>query len=78
MKFAVLDDYQQVAREFADFSALEADHDVRRVHEHLGERDAFVAALDEFVVIAAMRERTVFDRATLEQLPNLKLMVTTG
>ena len=37
-----------------------------------------VAALAEFDVIAAMRERTVFDRATLERLPNLKFMVTTG
>ena len=78
MKIAVLDDYQQVAREFADFSALEADHDVRIFHEHLGDRDAVVAALAEFDVIAAMRERTVFDRATLERLPNLKFMVTTG
>jgi phosphoglycerate dehydrogenase-like enzyme len=78
MKIAVLDDYQKVAREFADFSALEADHDVRIFHEHLGDRDAVVAQLAEFDVIAAMRERTVFDRATLEQLPNLKFMVTTG
>ena len=78
MKIAVLDDYQQVAREFADFSALEADHDVRIFHEYLGDRDAVVAALAEFDVIAAMRERTVFDRATLERLPNLKFMVTTG
>jgi phosphoglycerate dehydrogenase-like enzyme len=78
MKIAVLDDYQKVAREFADFGPLEADHEVKIFHEHLGGRDAVVAALKDFNVIAAMRERTVFDRATLEQLPNLKFMVTTG
>lgn len=78
MKIAVLDDYQKVAREFADFSALEADHEVRMFHEHLGDQDAVIAALADFDVIAAMRERTVFDRATLERLPNLKFMVTTG
>lgn len=78
MKIAVLDDYQNVAREFADFTPLEADHDVTIFNEHLGDRDAVVAALADYDVIAAMRERTVFDRATLEKLPNLKFMVTTG
>ena len=79
MKIAVLDDYQGVAKTFADWRALEGAHDVHVFREHIaGGRDAVVAALQDFDVIAAMRERTVFDRATLEQLPNLKFMVTTG
>lgn len=78
MKIAVLDDYQNAAREFADFELLESDHQVTIFNEHLGGRDEVVAALADFDVIAAMRERTVFDRATLEKLPNLKFMVTTG
>jgi len=78
MKIAVLDDYQGVARQFADWTALEADHEVVIFREHLGGRDAVVAALEGFDVIAAMRERTIFDKATLERLPNLKFMVTTG
>ena len=45
MKIAVLDDYQNVAREFADFTPLEADHDVTIFNEHLGDGDAVVAAL---------------------------------
>lgn len=79
MKIAVLDDYQGVARKFADWSGLEAAHEVTIFREHIGGgRDAVVAALKDFDVIAAMRERTVFDRATLEQLTNLKFIVTTG
>ncbi|MGI9477897.1 MAG: D-2-hydroxyacid dehydrogenase family protein [Hyphomicrobiaceae bacterium] len=79
MKIAVLDDYQGVAKTFADWRALEGTQDVHVFREHIaGGRDAVVAALQDFDVIAAMRERTVFDRATLEQLPNLKFMVTTG
>mgnify|MGYP001818697366 CR=1 FL=1 len=79
MKIAVLDDYQGVAKTFADWRALEGAHDVHVFREHIaGGREAVVAALQDFDVIAAMRERTVFDRATLEQLPNLKFMVTTG
>lgn len=79
MKIAVLDDYQGVAKQFADWSGLEVAHDVRIFREHIGGGPAaVVSALKDFDVIAAMRERTVFDRGTLEQLPNLKFMVTTG
>ena len=79
MKIAVLDDYQGVAKQFADWSALEAQHDVQIFREHIaGGPDAVVEALQSFDVIAAMRERTLFDKATLERLPNLKFMVTTG
>ncbi len=79
MKIAVLDDYQGVAKQFADWQSLEADHDIQVFRDHIaGGREAVVAALKDFDVIAAMRERTVFDKATLEQLPNLKFMVTTG
>lgn len=79
MKIAVLDDYQGVAKQFADWSALEATHDVEIFRAHIGGgRDAVVAALKDFDVIAAMRERTVFDRATLAGLDKLKFMVTTG
>jgi phosphoglycerate dehydrogenase-like enzyme len=79
MKIAVLDDYQGVAKEFADWSKLEATHDVQIFREHIGSGSTqVVAALRDFDVIAAMRERTLFDKATLEQLPNLKFIVTTG
>lgn len=78
MKIAVLDDYQGVAREFGSWRSLEAGHEIKIFREHLGDRDAVVGALKDFDVIAAMRERTLFDKATLERLPNLKFMVTTG
>ena len=37
-----------------------------------------VAALADFAIVCAMRERTVFPRAVIEALPALKLLVTTG
>ena len=78
MKIAVIDDYQKIAREMADWSAIEGAHDVTFFHEPIGERDAVVAALKDFEVVCIMRERTLFDRATLEGLSNLKFLVTTG
>ncbi|MEM6498745.1 MAG: D-2-hydroxyacid dehydrogenase family protein [Pseudomonadota bacterium] len=78
MKIAVVDDYQKIAREMADWSAIEASHDLTFFHQPLGDRDAVVAALKDFDVLCVMRERTLFDRATLEGLTNLKFLVTSG
>lgn len=78
MKIAVLDDYQKIAREMADWSAIEATHDLTFFHEPIGDRAAVTAALKDFDVLCIMRERTLFDRATLEGLSNLKFLVTTG
>jgi phosphoglycerate dehydrogenase-like enzyme len=77
-RIAVLDDYQSVAFEMADWSRLKAAHEVVRFSSHLGGADAVVAALADFDVIAVMRERTAFPRAVIERLPKLKFLVTTG
>ena len=76
MRVAVLDDYQGVATDAADWSSLDADLTV--FGHHLGDADAVVDALAGFDVIVAMRERTRFPRAVLSRLPELRLLVTTG
>ena len=78
MKIAVTDDYQKIAREMADWSRLEADHEVTFFHEPLGDRQDAVAALRNYDVLCIMRERTLFDRETIMGLSNLKFVVTTG
>ena len=78
MKIAVVDDYQKIAHEMADWSAIEAAHELKFFHEPIGDRDAVVAALKDYDVLCIMRERTLFDRSTLEGLTNLKYLVTTG
>ncbi len=78
MRIAVLDDYQNVARDMADWSAVEGDAEVTVFTDHLGSLDAAAAALQDFEIIAIMRERTPFPRALFERLPRLRLLVTTG
>lgn len=78
MKIAVTDDYQKLAHGMADWSRIEADHEVTFFHEPIGDRDAVISALKDFDVLCIMRERTLFDRATLDGLPNLKFVATTG
>ena len=71
-RIAILDDYQDVARRFADWDGLDAE--VVVFTEHHDDIDH----LEPFDVIMAMRERTPFPRERLERLPNLELLVTTG
>jgi phosphoglycerate dehydrogenase-like enzyme len=78
LRIAVLDDYQSVAADFADWAALPEPAEVTAFDDHLGDEDALVARLAPFDVVVAMRERTPFPRILLERLPNLKLLVTTG
>ena len=75
---AVLDDYQDVARAYADWDALSGDIALEVLTRHIDDPDDLAAALEPFDIIVAMRERTPFDSALFERLPNLKLLVTTG
>jgi len=78
VRCAILDDYQNVALSFADWSKVSGDVDVKVFNEHLGSPDQVVAALKGFAIICAMRERTAFPRPVIESLPELKLLITTG
>ncbi len=78
MRIAVIDDYQNVARDMADWNRLPAGSDVRFFHDHLADHGALRERLSDFQVIVAMRERTPFPAALIEALPKLKLLITTG
>jgi D-3-phosphoglycerate dehydrogenase len=73
---AILDDYQNVATKLADWSI--PDVEVKVFNEWFADPKAAVAALKGFSIICMMRERTQFLKATLEQLPDLKLLITSG
>ena len=77
-KLAILDDYQRVALEMADWSSLPGGPEITVFDDNLADLDAVASRLEPFEIIAAMRERTPFPRALFEKLPNLKLLVTTG
>lgn len=75
---AILDDYQEVARHYADWSLLPTGSEVRLFHDHLSSEEKLVLRLAPFEAVVAMRERTPFPRSLLSRLPNLRLLVTTG
>jgi D-3-phosphoglycerate dehydrogenase len=75
---AILDDYQNVTLDVADWSKVSGDLDIKVFNQHLGGADDVVKALQGFHIVCAMRERTGFPRAVIEKLPDLELLITTG
>ena len=78
VRCAILDDYQNVAVKSADWSKVKGDVEIKAFNEHLGAGQSVIAALKDYAIVVAMRERTAFPRAVIEALPNLKLLITTG
>ena len=78
MKIAILDDYQDVAKDMADWSVLQRDHDVTFFHDIYEGLEGFSERLRGYDVLGVMRERSPIKRDLLEKLPGLKLLATAG
>ena len=75
---AILDDYQNVALKLADWSKITNEIEVKIFNEPFKSTEEVHRALKGFHIISMMRERTPFRRNTIEALPDLKLLITTG
>ena len=78
LKAAILDDYQQVALAYADWSAVTNDVEITVFSTPFRSQAEAIAALKGFAIVVGMRERTPFPRQVIEALPELKLLITTG
>ena len=78
MRLAILDDYQRVALDMADWTPLREAVEITVFDRHLGAGNAVADALAGFEIVCIMRERTPFPASLFERLPKLKLLVTTG
>ena len=77
MKLAILDDYQRVALEYADWKSLKGVEVVVFNNAFSSQREA-AETLKPFDIVCLMRERTPFPRALIEKLPDLKFVSLTG
>ncbi|PMZ89952.1 MULTISPECIES: D-2-hydroxyacid dehydrogenase family protein [unclassified Pseudomonas] len=78
VQIAVIDDWQDVARNIVDWSALDSVGEVSFLHDYPTDTSSLAELLAGFEVICVMRERTRFDEDLLRRLPKLKLLVTGG
>jgi phosphoglycerate dehydrogenase-like enzyme len=79
MRLSILDDYQGVALDMADWSPVRG-RGIEIAVERFPFADAedVVRSLADSEIVAAMRERTAFPKAIVDRLPKLKLLITTG
>ena len=75
---AVIDDYQELARGLADWSAVDARADVTVFTRPWRDEDDSAAKLAPFEVVVLLRERTAFPARLIERLPNLRMIAMTG
>ena len=79
MRLSILDDYQGVALDMADWTPVRSRGVEIAVERHpFADEDAVVRALADSELVAAMRERTPFPKSVVDRLPKLKLLITTG
>ncbi|TKK42589.1 hydroxyacid dehydrogenase [Pseudomonas fluorescens] len=78
IQIAVLDDWQNVASDVVDWSTLDSVGMVHFLHDYPADTATMIERLKGFEVICLMRERSTFDKALLQGLPKLKLLVTGG
>ena len=79
MRLSILDDYQGVALDMADWAPVHARGIEIAVERFpFADADDVVRSLADSEIVAAMRERTPFPRSIVDRLPKLKLLITTG
>ena len=78
LKVAILDDYQNIAHHFADWEKLSENIDLKIFNEYIGDDTNLSEKLFDFDVLCLMRERTPLPGILINQLPNLKLVITSG
>jgi phosphoglycerate dehydrogenase-like enzyme len=77
MRLAILDDYQGLAFQFADWSRVPG-VTVVPFKDHVANADELVARLSDFDAVMRIRERTALTGDILRRLPRLKLILATG
>lgn len=78
LRCAVLDDFQQVATELADWSPVADRVETVAFREHFDTQDELAAALGDFDIVVTLRERVAFPASLFARLPRLKLLVASG
>lgn len=77
-KIAILDDWQGVAQNSADWSALGDRAQLVFFEKAFSGPDDLVHKLAGFDIIIAMRERSAFPKSVVDRLSNLKMIALTG
>ena len=78
LKVAILDDYQNVSQEFVDLKKLSGKYEIRVFSEPFANENDAIEQLKEYEALLIMRERTKITSNLINNLKNLKYIITSG
>jgi phosphoglycerate dehydrogenase-like enzyme len=78
VRVAILDDYQNIALKIANWSPLKERVEITVFNDHVAETAQIIERLKPFDVLCVMRERTPLTHTIIDNLPNLKLIASSG
>ena len=78
LKAAILDDYQNVSHEFADWDKISEKIELDVFKNYIGQEENLSNILLKYDILCLMRERTPLTENLINKLPNLKLVITSG
>ena len=78
IKVAILDDYQNVSKEFVDLQKLSGKYEIKIFSEPFLNEDDAIEQLSDFEALLVMRERTPITKKLIESLKKLKFIITSG
>ena len=78
LKVAILDDYQNVSHEFVDLKKLSGKYEFKIFNEPFEDEADVIDKLADFEALLIMRERTPITKNIIDNLNNLKYIITSG
>ena len=78
IKIAVLDDYQNAFQQIVDIEKYKDKFDFKIFNEPFIDENEAIVELEDFEALFIMRERTPITKTLIENLPNLKYIMTSG
>ena len=78
LKVAILDDYQDVSKEFVDLKKLSGKYEFKIFSEPFFDEAEAIEQLVDFEALLIMRERTPITKNLIDNLNDLKFIITTG
>ena len=78
LKVAILDDYQNVSQEFVDLKKLSGKYEFKIFSEPFVDEAEAIEQLSDFEALLIMRERTPITKNLIDNLNDLKFVITSG
>ena len=78
IKVAIIDDYQNISKEFVDLKKLESKYEIKVFNQPFESETEAIEELKEYEALLIMRERTLITKNLINGLKKLKFITTSG